>query len=50
MNNVGGNEQRDWQNPATPQGLRIVDTAATLYGRAVDGHRLIGFAALVPPA
>jgi flavin reductase (DIM6/NTAB) family NADH-FMN oxidoreductase RutF len=50
MNTIGENEQRDRHDHATRPGLRIIDTAATLYGRAGDGPRLIGSAKLVPPA
>ncbi len=50
MKPIGGNEQREWQTLATRHGLRIIDATATLYGRALDSHRLIGFAKLVAPA
>jgi hypothetical protein len=50
MNPIGGNEQRERQTPATRQGLRIMDTTATLYARTLDGPRLFGSATLVPPA
>jgi hypothetical protein len=50
MNTIGGNEQRTAFNQTTRHGLRIMDTAATLYGRSDDRHRLIGFAKPVPPA
>ena len=50
MNPIGGNEQRERQTPATRHGLRIMDTTATLYGRALDSHRVIGFVKLVAPA
>jgi hypothetical protein len=50
MNTISEDEQREWQSPATRHGLRIMDTTATLYGRALDSHRLIGFATLVATA